>query len=77
MKFTLLKKTKVASLVGGQNAIILIDGWSEISNHPIIGVAFAVNGRCYLANTVAATGKTHTSEILAQIIKEQKVTMSQ
>ena len=68
-----IEKAKVSSLVTGLEGTLLVDGWSDLTNHPVIGVAFVANGQCYLVTTVDTTGTPHTSENLADIVKEQKL----
>ena len=68
-----IEKAKVSALVTGLEGTLLVDGWSDLTNHPVIGVAFVTNGQCYLVTSVDTTGTPHTSENLADIVKEQKL----
>ena len=53
-----IEKAKVSSLVTGLEGTLLVDGWSDLTNHwhPVIGVAFVTNGQGYLVTTVDSPG---------------------
>ena len=70
-KNTIFLLLQVTTLIQGSNATLMIDGWSNLKNEPVIGVAFMAKGKCYLANTIDTLGTQHTSENLVQIVKEQ------
>ncbi len=66
------EKDKVSTLVSGKDGTLQIDGWSNIENVPVVGVAFAVSGQTYLANTIDTSGTPHSADNLLELVKEQK-----
>ena len=65
------EKTKLQAKVRGGNATLSIDGWSTLTNEPVLGVCFYTAGMCILVNTLSTMGEAHTSDYLLEIVKEQ------
>ena len=66
-----IEKEKVCAQLKGHDdeATLSIDGWSNINNSPVIGVAIIVNGRTYLIDTVDTVGRRHTSDYLCELVE--------
>lgn len=60
----------VKAQVSGDMASLLIDGWSNLRNDPVLGVSVALPGRSYLVSTVDTTGNPHTGEYLQEVVEE-------
>ena len=69
-KFTKLKKIKLRNNFA---ATLSFDGWSNVTNNPIIEVSFSTANRTYLADILNTTGSPHTAENLAEICEAQIV----
>ena len=67
------EKQKVVKLLKDANVTLALDGWSTLQNEPIIGVSISVNGSCYLVNTIDTSGKSHDSDYLTELLKEEKL----
>ena len=65
------EQTKVKRMVSGSNVTLAIDGWSTLTNEPVLGVSFYHCGKCYLVNTMSTIGESHTTEYLVQVTREQ------
>ena len=61
------EQTKVKRMVSGSNVTLAIDGWSTLTNEPVLGVSFYHCGKCYLVNTMSTIGESHTTEYLVQV----------
>ena len=48
------EKEKVKTKVKGMNATLAIDGWSTLTNEPVLGVCFVCQGVTYLVTTIVA-----------------------
>ena len=57
----------ILSQVEGRRATLSLDGWSTITNNPVIGVAFTLReGASYFIKAIDTTNLPHTSEQLVQ-----------
>ena len=65
------EQAKVKHLISGMSATIAIDGWSTITNQPIIGICIYAAGNCYLVDTIDTTGDSHTTEFLVDLLLHQ------
>ena len=65
------EKEKVKVKVRGMNATLAIDGWSTLTNEPVLGVCFICQGVPYLVTTMVTTGESHTADYLERIVREQ------
>ena len=62
---------KVKNSVKGLVGTMSIDGWSTITNDPVIGVCLYIGGKCYLTKTIDTSGESHTTEYLTDITVDQ------
>ena len=58
------EKLKVAAVVNGLSATIVMDGWSTLDNQPVLGISFYSGRKSFLVNTIDTSGKPHTTEYL-------------
>jgi hypothetical protein len=58
---------KVKSTTAGSIATLAIDGWSSITNDPVIGVSFTCKGKSYMIDTIDTSGEPHTTEYLTDL----------
>ena len=65
------EQKKVKALCSGMMGTLAIDGWSTVTNEPVIGVNVTTNSGSYLVDTVDTSGFPHNSEYLASLTKEQ------
>ena len=65
------ERNKVKTSIQGAIATLAIDGWSTLTNEPVIGICFMSGNECYLANTVNTTGEHHTGDYLLELAKHQ------
>ena len=65
------ERNKVKTFIQGAIATLAIDGWSTLTNEPVIGICFMSGNECYLANTVNTTGEHHTGDYLLELAKHQ------
>ena len=56
-------KTKLS----GKNVTICIDGWSNVSNEPIIASSIQLGNKVYIVGSIDTSGESHTSEYLATV----------
>ena len=42
-----------------------VDGWSNLTNNPVVGIAITCNGRTILDDAIDTTGSPHTAEYMA------------
>ena len=63
------EKEKVKVKVRGMNATLAIDGWSTLTNEPVLGVCFICQGVPYLVTTMVTTGESHTADYLERIVR--------
>ena len=52
-------------------ATLPLDGWSNVTNDPIVGISFIASGESYLANTIDTSGESHTSAYLVSLLTDQ------
>ena len=62
------ESTKLAERVRGRCVTLQVDGWSNLSGDPVIGIAFGFPGEVHLFKTVDTTGLPHTVENLENLI---------
>ena len=62
------ESTKLAERVRGRCVTLQVDGWSNLSGDPVIGIAFGFPGEVHLFETVDTTGLPHTVENLENLI---------
>ena len=65
------EQKKVKALCSGMMGTLAIDGWSTVTNEPVIGVNVTTNSGSYLVDTVDTSGFPHNSEYLASLTKEE------
>ena len=65
------EKQKTVKLIKGIFATLAIDGWSNATNNPVIGVAFCTAGKTYSVDHFDTTGAPHRAEKLYEICNEQ------
>ena len=65
------EKQKVKQQVQKAHVTLAIDGWSTLTNDPVLGISFYQSGVCYLVNTINTSGEPHTSDYLVQVVKDQ------
>ena len=65
------EKLKVAVVVNGLSATIVIDGWSTLDNQPVLGISFYSGGKSFLVNTIDTSEKPHTTEYLVDVLDSE------
>jgi hypothetical protein len=65
-----VERERTVLVLHGVMATLAIDGWSNINNDPVIGIAIAAVGKSYLVDTVDTTGQSHTADYLLQVTKD-------
>ena len=65
------EKQKVKQQVQKAHVTLAIDGWSTLTNDPVLRISFYKSGVCYLVNTINTSGEPHTSDYLVQVVKDQ------
>ncbi|XP_076058510.1 uncharacterized protein LOC143035526 [Oratosquilla oratoria] len=61
---------KCADDLNNETICLLIDGWSNIHNEPIICVTLTTStSQIYLVDTIDTPGKPHTAECLLQLVQ--------
>ena len=66
------EKTAVQKLLNGANATLAMDGWSTITNEPVIGVCIISSYGSFLVDTADTTGAKHTGNFLTQYFEKHK-----
>jgi hypothetical protein len=56
--------------IAGLFATLMLDGWSTVTNDPVIAAALAVRERALLVGAEDTTGSPHTGEYLLDILKD-------
>ncbi len=51
----------VVRAVQGKQAMLSLDGWSNMTREPVLGVAMTVEGQTYFISTCETHATTHTS----------------
>ena len=52
--------------IGGKMATLSVDGWSNLTNQPVLGVSVDH----WLIDTVDTGGKPHNSEYVAEVMRQ-------
>ena len=65
------EKLKVAAVVNGLPATIVIDGWSTLDNQPVFGISFYSGGKSFLVNTIDTSGEPHTTKYLVDVLDSE------
>lgn len=72
------ERSKIYGLVEGRRATVSIDGWSNITNNPVIGVSFGIIGmKSMFLRAIDTTNMPHTSDQLFLWAKEAILTAEQ
>ena len=64
-----LKEVAKAQLTG-KEVTLCVDGWSNVSNDPILGFTVQADSRVYIVSSVNTSGNRHTAEYLGQLVNE-------
>ena len=64
-------KKKAVGKVKSLKATLDLDGWSNVTNDPIVGISFIASGESYLVNTIDTSGESHTSAYLVSLLTDQ------
>ena len=51
----------------GQFATLAIDGWSNLTNDPVVGISLTTKGKTCLIDAVDTTGQMHTTEYMTEL----------
>ena len=54
----------------GFPATLAVDGWSNITNDPVVGISITCNGKTALVDTIDTTGKPHTADYMCEVTLE-------
>ena len=65
------EKKKTVNKVKSLKATLALDGWSNVTNDPIVGISFIASGESYLVNTIDISGESHTSEYFLSLLADQ------
>ena len=64
-------KKKAVGKVKSLKATLDLDGWSNVTNDPIVGILFIASGESYLVNTIDTSGESHTSAYSVSLLTDQ------
>ena len=62
---------KVVNKVNSLKSTLGLDGWSNVTNDPIVGISFIASCKSYLVNTNDTRGELHTSEYSLSLLVDQ------
>ena len=51
----------------GQFATLAIDGWSNLTNDPVVGISLTTKGKTCLIDAVDTTGQMHTTQYMTEL----------
>ena len=51
----------------GQQATLAVDGWSNLMNEPVVGIAITCEDKTILVDAIDTTGQPHTAEYMSEV----------
>ena len=71
-KIYMEEKEKAKVQLANCNATLALDGWSSLTNDPVVGVSITTSVGTFLVNTVDTSGESQTSTYLVELLKMEK-----